>query len=73
MYTVEDRHPERAAVRGTVDTTVHLGGRNLLWRGDFSLTSDRTSFDYRFVRELQENGRRVRRRAWHERIPRDGQ
>lgn len=73
VYSIEDRHPERAAVRGTVDTIVRLRGRNLLWEGDFLLKSDRTTFDYRFRRELRKNGRLVRRRTWHESIPRDGQ
>jgi len=73
VYTVDDRHPERAAVRGTVDTAVKLQHRTLRWRGDFSLTSDATSLDYRFARTLTKNGKPLRSRTWHERIPRDGQ
>ncbi len=72
-YSVEDRHPERATVEGTVETLLRLPDARLLWRGDFSLRSDKRDFHYRFTRELRRNGRVLRRRTWRERIPRDGQ
>ena len=60
-------------MEGEADTTIELEGRKLVWRARLDLTSHATHLDYRFQRELAENGRTVRAREWHERIPRDHQ
>ena len=70
---IHDDHPELASMEGEAETVIELEGRTLVWRGRLDLTSDATQFDYRYRRELLENGRTVREREWHERIPRDHQ
>ena len=54
-------------------TEVELPGRALRWRGAIDLSSDETTFLYRYTRELTENGEVVRTRTWEERVPRDHQ
>jgi hypothetical protein len=70
---VHDDHPELASMEGEAETVVELEGRTIVWRGRLDLSSDATHFDYRYRRELLENGHIVRDREWHERIPRDHQ
>jgi hypothetical protein len=70
---VHDDHPELASMEGEAETVIELEGRTLVWRGRLDLSSDPTHFDYHYRRELVENGRIVRDREWHERIPRDFQ
>jgi uncharacterized protein len=72
-YRVHDDHPEAASIRGNAETVIELEERSLVWRCRLDLSSDATHFDYRFRRELLENGRKVREREWEERIPRDHQ
>jgi putative CocE/NonD family hydrolase len=72
-YSVHDDRPEGASVRGEAETAIELGGRRLVWRCRLDLSSDATHLDYRFRRELLENGRTMRERGWEERIPRDFQ
>jgi predicted acyl esterase len=72
-YRVHDDRPEDASVRGEAETLVELKGRTLVWRCRLDLSSDATHLDYRFRRELLENGRMLREREWQERIPRDFQ
>ncbi len=50
-----------------------LPGRSLRWRGVIDLSSDETTFLYRYTRELTENGEVIRTRTWEERVPRDHQ
>ena len=72
-HAVEDRRPDRASVRGTVETRIHLSGAELRWEGELSLRSDRGRFHYDYTRRLTKDGRLVRRRTWHAIVRRDGQ
>jgi hypothetical protein len=72
-WRVDDEDPAHAGVHGESETTVELGDRRITWLGVLDLTSDENDFDYRYRREVRENGTTVRRREWHERIPRDHQ
>jgi hypothetical protein len=60
-------------VTGTAETTVHVGDRTLVWRGDLDISSDGDTFHYRYVRTLREGGLLIRERIWEEAVPRDGQ
>jgi predicted acyl esterase len=72
-HRVHDDHPDRASMEGEAETVIELEGRTLVWRGRLELSSDATHFEYRYRRELALDGRTVRHREWHERIPRDHQ
>jgi hypothetical protein len=58
-------------VTGTAETTVRVGDRELVWRGDLEIRGDPGTFHYRYVRTLREGGRVVRERTWEEAVPRD--
>lgn len=70
---VRDDRPDLASVSGEAVTRVELPERTLVWRGTLHVESDRADFRYRYQRQLRENGRRIRERAWTEDIPRDHQ
>jgi putative CocE/NonD family hydrolase len=72
-WRVDDRDPAHATVHGESETTVVTGDRTLRWFGVLDVASDAAAFDYRYRRELHENGAAIRRREWHERVPRDHQ
>ncbi len=72
-FEVDDGDPAHASAFGVAVTDVELPGRALRWRGAIDLSSDETTFLYRYTRELTENGDVVRTRTWEERVPRDHQ
>jgi hypothetical protein len=72
-YEVEDAHPDVNVVRGDSDSTFHLQGRTLLYRGHLEMRSDWKTFYYTYHRELLQNGRVIREKTWQDVIPRDHQ
>jgi hypothetical protein len=72
-WRVDDDDPAHASVHGESETGLRTGEREIRWFGALDISSDETSFDYRYRRELELNGERIRDREWHEAIPRDHQ
>ena len=70
-YRVDDAHPETAAVEGEGESVERLADRVLTYRGHLTLTSDATTFHYRYTRELLRDGSVLRTRSWREDIARD--
>jgi hypothetical protein len=68
---VDDAHPETAAVEGEGESVERLADRVLTYRGHLTLTSDATTFHYRYTRELLRDGSVLRTRSWLEDIARD--
>jgi hypothetical protein len=72
-HRIHDAHPEAATVEGDAETDISFDGRLQLWRCRLEISSDASHFQYRFLRQLSEDGRVIREREWEERIPRDHQ
>jgi uncharacterized protein len=72
-FEVDDERPDLASCRGLAENRALLPERDVSWRGDLEIRSDRDTFHYRYRRILTENGRRVREREWSEAVPRDHQ
>jgi putative CocE/NonD family hydrolase len=72
-YEVSDNRPEANAIHGEASTTVDLTGRTLVWSVILDLRSDAKNFYYHFERQLTENSKTVRKKAWDETVPRDYQ
>ena len=73
VYNVDDAHPESSAVQGEAESIFALKGRELRWRGHLSVRTDRTSFYYKYTRELLKDGQIAKQKTWEETIPRDHQ
>jgi uncharacterized protein len=73
VYRADDLHPETSSVHGEASMSVSLKERALEWRTLLDVRSDLQSFYVDFSRELREGGKLIRRKEWHEAIPRDGQ
>jgi hypothetical protein len=73
VYRADDLHPEKSSVHGETAMNVSLKDRLLDWRTLLDVRSDLQNFYVDFSRELRENGKLIRRKEWHESIPRDGQ
>jgi hypothetical protein len=72
-FEADDEDPARASALGEAETVVSLQQRRLVWRSRLELTSDATTFLYRYRRELEEDGRVIRQRDWEAPYPRDHQ
>jgi uncharacterized protein len=72
-FEANDEDPARASALGEAETVVSLQQRRLVWRSRLELASDATTFHYRYRRELEEDGRLIRERAWEATFPRDHQ
>ena len=72
-YEVEDSHPETCVVHGEAAIIMALKDRTLTWKGHLTLSSDAKSFYYKYVRELERDGKRVREKTWEETVGRDRQ
>jgi hypothetical protein len=72
-FEVDDDDPAHALAWGESVTEFDLGGRALRWRGTIDLSSDESTFLYRYTRELAKDGEVIRTRKWEERVPRDHQ
>jgi putative CocE/NonD family hydrolase len=72
-HRTSDAHPENTEVVGTHRMQVTLEDRVLVWQAELLFTSDRESFNYRYVRRLTENGELVREKIWTDKFPRDFQ
>jgi hypothetical protein len=73
IYRIDDAHPESAAVEAEAESVEHLKDRVLTYRGQLTLTSDKSTFHYFASRTLLRDGTVVRTRSWKEDIPRDMQ
>ncbi len=73
QYHADDGHPELSSVHGEAQTSVRLRNRELLWRAVIDTRSDAENFYVDVRRELLENGKPIRSRAWQATIPRDSQ
>lgn len=73
VYSVEDRRPALAGVRGGADVAWDLDGRRVVWRSELEVRSTANELLYAYRRELREQGRIIRERSWRETIPRDHQ
>jgi uncharacterized protein len=71
-YEVNDDRPATSSVHGEARTEIHLDGRMLIISSVLDLDSDEQSLNYRFRRELREDGLLIRERSWERRYPRDG-
>src|SRR5262249_1821184 len=72
-FEVDEADPAHASAWGESETEFDLPGRALRFRGTIDLSSDETTFLYRYTRELTENGEVVRTETWQESVPRDHQ
>ncbi|MGE4133492.1 MAG: CocE/NonD family hydrolase [Bdellovibrionales bacterium] len=70
-YSVHDSIPWSAEFRGQAWHSVRWPSREVSVRTKIRVQSDRRLFHIRFTREAVENGKLLRRRTWHEKIPRD--
>ncbi|HEY3929125.1 MAG TPA: CocE/NonD family hydrolase [Candidatus Koribacter sp.] len=73
VHTVHDDRPAEAVVHGEASMEVKLKDRTLLWSTTLDLRSDAHNFYYSYTRELHSGGKLMRRKTWHETIPRDYQ
>jgi hypothetical protein len=73
VYRADDLHPETSSVHGKASMNVSLKERQLEWRTLLDVHSDLQNFYVDFSRELRENDKLIRRKEWHEAIPREGQ
>ncbi len=73
VYRADDLHPDASSVHGEASMIVSLKNRVLEWRTLLNVHSDLQNFYLDFSRELRENHKLIRRKDWHEAIPRDGQ
>jgi putative CocE/NonD family hydrolase len=71
VYETDDAHPAVSAVHGEAETVEKLVDRTLTYRGHLTVTSNETTFDYAYTRELLRDGVVLRTRTWREAIPRD--
>ncbi|HVO46617.1 MAG TPA: CocE/NonD family hydrolase [Steroidobacteraceae bacterium] len=72
-YTLDDAHPQSAAVTGDSEYIQKSKGHALIWRGHLTVTSDAGVFHYAYTRQLLRDTELVRTRSWKEDIPRDHQ
>jgi uncharacterized protein len=72
-FRVANDRPDLAAAQGEADVTVSLPGRQVAFRAQLELRSDRERFHYRFRRTLTEGDQVIRTRTWTESVPRDFQ
>jgi hypothetical protein len=72
-YEADDNHPESSSVHGEAAIVMALKDRTLTWRGHLNLTSDAQNFYYKYVRELDRDGKLIRQKTWDETVPRDHQ
>jgi hypothetical protein len=72
-YQVSDADPAHAAARGEARTEIHLPDRLLVFSSVLELDSDVTSLQYRYRRELREDGLLVRERSWERQFRRTKQ
>lgn len=72
-YRVGDLSPDKSSVEGEIERRFELKGRVLSWRGHLSVSSDATTFFYKYTRELFQDGTLVKTKTWEEAIPRDHQ
>jgi predicted acyl esterase len=72
-YDVDDAHPDTARVASEFEYAQEVGGHVITWRGYHKITSDATTFYYRYTRELLKDGVLLRSKTWSEPIPRDHQ
>jgi uncharacterized protein len=72
-YAVGDLSPDKSSVLGEIERRFELKDRVLSWRGHLSVTSDATTFFYKYTRELLKDGNLVKTKTWEEAIPRDNQ
>ncbi len=71
VYKTDDAHPAISSAQGESETVEKLKDRVLAYRGHLTLTSDATTFQYTFTRELLRDGVVLRTKTWHEAIARD--
>ena len=71
VYHVDDANPAISAVEGEAETVETLAGRVLTYRGHLVVSSDATTFHYRYTRELLKDGTLLRTKTWREDIARD--
>ena len=72
-YDVDDAHPDIARVQGDSRYDQAIPGHVLTWIGALDVTSDATTFHYRYTRTLLRDGTVLRTRTWEEPISRDHQ
>jgi putative CocE/NonD family hydrolase len=73
VYRADDLHPETSSIHGEASMNIFLRDRRLEWSTLLDVHSDRQNFYVDFKRELRGNDKLIRRKEWHEAIPRDGQ
>jgi hypothetical protein len=71
-YEVTDDSPATSSAHGEARTEIHLDSRLLIVTSVLDLDSDEQALNYRFRRELREDGMLIRQRSWERRYPRDG-
>jgi hypothetical protein len=72
-YDVDDAHPESARVQGDSEYIQAVQDHVLTWRGRLDVSSDATTFFYKYTRTLWRDGVLVRTKTWEEPIARDHQ
>jgi hypothetical protein len=71
-YEVNDDRPAASSARGEARTEIHLDSRLLIVTSVLDLDGDSQGLNYRFRRELRQDGVLIRERSWERRYPRDG-
>jgi len=71
QYSCGRRAPGLSSVHGEAQTTVRLKNRGTAVAGSHDTRSDAENFYIDVRRELLENGKQIRGKAWHETVPRD--